>query len=70
MSETSAGAFTAYRDAVNELLDAGDTFEEVEEAIEGIAELTEDQRAALWLIAFSKRDRAARHRTPGLFSVN
>ena len=70
MSEATARVFATHRNAINELLDAGDTFDEVEEAIEGIAELTEDQRAALWLIAFSKRDRAVRHRTPDLFSVN
>ena len=70
MSEATARVFATHRNAINELLDAGDTFDEVEEAIEGIAELTEDQRAALWLIAFSKRDRAVRHQTPDLFSVN
>ncbi len=70
MSETTAGALSGYRNTVIELLEAGESFDQVEDAIDGIAELTEDQRAAVWLFAFSKRDPAVRHRTPDLLSVN
>ena len=70
MSETTAGAFASYRDTIIELLEAGETFDQVEQAIDEVAELTEDQRAALWLVAYSNRDPAVRHRTPDLLSVN
>jgi hypothetical protein len=43
----------SYRDAVTELIQAGEPFGVVEAAINGISELTEDQKAALWLLAFS-----------------
>jgi hypothetical protein len=47
-----------YRDAVTELLDAGERFGDVEDAIDDVAELTQDEKAALWLFAFSLRDPA------------
>jgi hypothetical protein len=49
-------SYDSYRDGVSHLLDAGEPFGEVEEAIEH-ADLAQDQKAALWLFAFSKRDR-------------
>ena len=52
-----------YRDAVADRLEAGDAFVEVERDIDGSDELDEDQRAALWLFAFAKRD-TARRRPP------
>ena len=56
MSETYARpAFVSYRDAVTELVEAGEPFGEVEEAIDGVADLDEDEKAALWLLAFSHR---------------
>ena len=56
MSETYTGtAIAGYRSAVAERLEAGDAFGEVESAIDGISELSEDQRAALWLFAFAER---------------
>ena len=45
-----------YRDAVSERLQAGEAFGEVEDAIDRVADLTADQKAALWLFAFSLRD--------------
>jgi hypothetical protein len=47
-----------YRDAVTELVDAGEQFGDVEDAIDEVAELTQDEKAALWLFAFSLRDPA------------
>jgi hypothetical protein len=46
-----------YRDAVVELMETGETFGDVEDAIDEIVYLTLDQKAALWLFAFSLRDR-------------
>jgi hypothetical protein len=46
----------SYRDAVEELMDAGEGFGDVEEAIDDVRGLTLDQKAALWLFAFSLRD--------------
>jgi hypothetical protein len=51
-------ALASYRDAVTELLKAGEPFGAVEDAIDEVADLTHDQKAALWLFAFSLRDRA------------
>jgi hypothetical protein len=36
----------------------GETFGDVEDAIDDVADLTLDQKAALWLFAFSLRDPA------------
>jgi len=36
----------------------GQPFGDVEDAIDDVAELTQDQKAALWLFAFSLRDPA------------
>jgi hypothetical protein len=38
------------------LMSEGQPFGEVEDAIDDVAELTQDQKAALWLFAFSLRD--------------
>jgi hypothetical protein len=51
-----------YRDEVTELIQAGESFGGVEEAIDGVAELTMEQKAALWLLAFSLRDRDEQQR--------
>ena len=60
MSGTHAGrmSLSSYREAVTELLDAGERFGEVEDAIDEAPDLTQDERAALWLFAFSLRDPA------------
>jgi hypothetical protein len=49
-------AVTSYRDAVAERVNAGEPFGDLEDAIDEVADLTEDQKAALWLFAFSLRD--------------
>ena len=51
-------ALASYRDTVAELVGAGQPFGDVEQAIDAIAELTMDQKAALWLYGFSLRDRS------------
>jgi len=45
-------AFASYRDAVTELIESGEPFGVVEDVIDDFAELSEDTRAALWLLAF------------------
>jgi hypothetical protein len=49
-------ALASYRDAVEERMDRGESFGDVEDAIDGVTGLTQDQKAALWLFAFSLRD--------------
>ena len=49
-------ALASYRDAVAELMRGGELFGDVEDAIDEVAGLTQDQKAALWLFAFSLRD--------------
>ena len=46
----------SYRDAVTELVKAGEPFGDVEDAIDEVTGLTTDQKAALWLVAFSLRN--------------
>jgi hypothetical protein len=46
-----------HRDAVTESMEAGKPFGEVEDAIDAVTDLSLDQKAALWLLAFSLRDR-------------
>ena len=48
----------AYRDRVAEWISGGEPFGDVEDAIDEAADLTTDQKAALWLFAFSLRDPA------------
>ena len=52
----------SYRDAVTELIRAGEPFGYVEDRIDDVAELTKDEKAALWLLAFSLRDPAEQQR--------
>jgi hypothetical protein len=59
MSGTQRGpALTRYRDRIMERIKAGEPFGEVEDSIDEVAELTRDEKAALWLFAFSLRDPA------------
>jgi hypothetical protein len=51
-----------YRDRVTELVGAGERFADVEKAIDEAHDLTTDQKAALWLLAFSLRDRDEQQR--------
>jgi hypothetical protein len=46
----------SYRDDVTKLIRDGAPFNDVEDAIDDLAELSEDQKAGLWLLAFSLRD--------------
>jgi hypothetical protein len=45
-----------YTDAVAERIDRGEPFGSVEADIDKVVDLTQDQKAALWLFAFSLRD--------------
>jgi hypothetical protein len=54
-----------YRDSVTELMEAGEPFGAAEDAIDKAVDLTDDAKAALWLLAFSlqkpgEQGRAAR----------
>jgi hypothetical protein len=49
-------ALGRYRDAVSELIEAGQPFGKVEEVIDTLGDVNLDQKAALWLFAFSLRD--------------
>jgi hypothetical protein len=53
---------SGYRDEVTELVKAGEPFGDIEDAIDGAGDITIDQKAALWLIAFSLRDRDEQQR--------
>jgi hypothetical protein len=48
-----AAALARYEGEVTELMEAGEPFGAVEEAIDQLANLTENAKAALWLLAFS-----------------
>ena len=45
-----------YRDAVADLMERGRPFGDIEDAIDALGGVTPDQKAALWLFAFSLRD--------------
>jgi hypothetical protein len=51
-------ALASYRDTVAERMNAGQAFGEVEDSIDRFSQLTMDEKAALWLYAFSLRDPA------------
>jgi hypothetical protein len=51
-------ALASYRDAVAALIEGGESFADVEDAIDTVTDLTQDQKSALWLFAFSLRDPA------------
>jgi hypothetical protein len=70
MSPTKQGpAFASYRGTVTELIEAGHPFGDIERAIDEAAELTIDEKAALWLLAFSRSDRADQHRAVARLAV-
>jgi hypothetical protein len=48
----------SYRDAVAERIKAGEPFGHVEDAIDEVDDLNQEEKAALWLFAFSLRDPA------------
>ena len=51
-------ALASYRDSVAGLMKGGEPFGRIENVIDDCAELNQEQKAALWLFAFSLRDRA------------
>ena len=57
-TQTSRAPLTSYRDAITDLLHGGEKFGDVEDAIDDVPELTQTEKAALWLFAFSLRDPA------------
>ncbi len=65
--EHRRAAFPICRDAVSEWIRAGEPLGSVEHAIDAMADLSEDQKAALWLFAFSLRNRLSSNgkRGPG-----
>ncbi len=59
MTETQYRPATAtYRGAVIELVESEAPFGDIEDAIDELADLNIDDKAALWLLAFSLRDPA------------
>jgi hypothetical protein len=48
-------ALVRYQNEVTDLMEAGEPFGLVESAID-LADVTEEEKAALWLLAFSMRD--------------
>jgi hypothetical protein len=56
MDMTARGSYRTYRDGVSTLMEAGEPFEDVEAAIEH-TDLEQDEKAALWLFAYSSQDR-------------
>ena len=52
-----APLLASYRDEISERIRSGERFGDVETAIDDAADLTTDQKAALWLFAFSLRKR-------------
>lgn len=50
------GSYRTYRDGVSTLMEAGESFDDVEVAIEH-TDLDQDEKAALWLFAYSSQDR-------------
>ncbi len=55
-------ALAGYRDAVTDHMRAGEAFGDIECAIDEAASLTMHEKAALWLLAFSLRDRDEQQR--------
>lgn len=57
MSASYSGSTVArHREYITGLVEAGRPFGDIEDAIDAVAELSEDQKAALWLLAFSMRE--------------
>lgn len=53
---TERGSYRTYRDGVSTLMEAGESFDDVEVAIEH-TDLDPDEKAALWLFAYTSQDR-------------
>ena len=67
-------ALASYRDTVTELFRAGEAFDEIEIAIDEVADLSRDEKASLWLFAFSLRDKFEQRRVtqahPGVLHLD
>lgn len=61
MSSTHPALLAKYQNQVEGMIDAGERFGVVEDTINA-ATLEEDQKAALWLLAWSSRDSLAQRR--------
>lgn len=57
MPRTNVTSFAAAQDEVESMITARETLRSVEEMING-ASITEDEKAGLWLLAWSMRDRS------------
>jgi hypothetical protein len=55
----------SYRDSITERIRSGEAFGSIEDSIDELADLTNDQKAALWLYAFTLRDRGEQQREAG-----
>ncbi len=60
-----ATALASYRDEVTELIEEGTAFGDIEDTIDEFPDVTSDQKAALWLFAFTLRDRGPKQRASG-----
>ena len=58
MRGTHGTALGHYRDAVSDLIQGGESFGRIEDVIDALVDVNPDQKAALWLFAFSLRDPA------------
>ena len=58
MSGTDASRMplASYRTVVSELVETGWQFGDVEDVIDEVAELSQDEKAALWLFAYSLQE--------------
>jgi hypothetical protein len=54
--------YARYRDVVAQLIEGGEPFGHVEDTIEEFADVSVDDKAALWLLAFSLCARSGRRR--------
>jgi hypothetical protein len=61
MSAAGQTAFNTHRDEVERRMSAGETFESIETAIDSTA-ATDEEKAALWLLAWSEQPRRIRQR--------
>jgi hypothetical protein len=55
---TQRPMLASYVDSVSERIKAGESFGAVEDSIDQLPDVTMDQKAALWLFAFSLLDRS------------
>lgn len=61
MPSAAEGAFGAHRDEVERRVSGGEPFSRIETMIES-TDATDDEKAALWLLAWSEQPRRVRRR--------